>query len=338
MKNKYLHFMGLLASILLIIFILDSKTAFEGATEGVKLCIQSILPALFPFFVISHLLISVLNGSNIRFLRPILRPCKIPIGAESVFLLGCVGGYPVGAQILYTSYQQGYLSKSDAQRMLGFCNNAGPSFIFGVTAMLFQRPVIAWVLWFLQIISAYITAVILPENKSISESQQNKSSVSLTGSLAASIRNIATVCGWIILFRTLIAFMKRWFLWLVPNEIAVFIIGITELSNGCMESYSIPNDCIRFILLANMLCIGGLCVFIQVCSVSCNLGNKQYISGKLIQTGVMIPLSLLCASILFPGNGLFIAGILSCTVSFVVTALWKMIYKNNTGNYETNRI
>ena len=89
---------GIVAAIGISLLILDSKTALAGAQSGVELCIRTVIPSLFPFFLFSILLTTSLMGRRIRILRPLCRLCRIPEGAESILIAGCLGGYPVGAQ------------------------------------------------------------------------------------------------------------------------------------------------------------------------------------------------------------------------------------------------
>ena len=42
------------------------------------------------------------------------------------------GGYPVGARTALSLYQKGMCTKTEAERLLSFCNNSGPAFILGV--------------------------------------------------------------------------------------------------------------------------------------------------------------------------------------------------------------
>ena len=74
---------GLAAAAGMLVFILDSKTALSGANEGVQLCIRTVIPSLFPFFVLSALMTGALMGTSLRGLRPLCRLMKMPVGAES---------------------------------------------------------------------------------------------------------------------------------------------------------------------------------------------------------------------------------------------------------------
>jgi len=73
---------GIAAALGIALLILDSKTALIGAQEGVTMCIQTVIPSLFPFFLFSILLTTSLMGRQIKLLTPICRLCRIPEGAE----------------------------------------------------------------------------------------------------------------------------------------------------------------------------------------------------------------------------------------------------------------
>ena len=47
---------GFAAGAAMLMLILDGRTALTGAAEGIDLCIRTVIPALFPFFVLSPLL------------------------------------------------------------------------------------------------------------------------------------------------------------------------------------------------------------------------------------------------------------------------------------------
>ena len=99
------------------------------------------------------------------------------------------------------------------------------------------------------------------------------------------------ICGWIVLFRVLIAFLDRWVLWLLPQTARVALIGLLELSNGCCELAQVANAPIRFILCSTMLAAGGLCVTAQTISVTPGLSLRYYFLGKVVQILVSLILS-----------------------------------------------
>ena len=83
----------------MLALILDGRTAIDGARQGIELCLRTVIPSLFPFFVLSILLTSSLLGSSLAVLRPLGRLFGMPDGAESLLIPAFLGGYPVAADI-----------------------------------------------------------------------------------------------------------------------------------------------------------------------------------------------------------------------------------------------
>ena len=115
----------------LIIF---PKESIAAAQNGLTLCINVIIPSLFPFFVLSTLIVQLGIARYFgRILEPVMRPLFNVGGAcSTAFVLGFIGGYPVGAKTVIALYENGSCTKAEAERLLSFCNNSGPAFIFGV--------------------------------------------------------------------------------------------------------------------------------------------------------------------------------------------------------------
>lgn len=274
---------GIGAALGMLILILDGKTALEGAQVGIDLCLRTVIPSLFPFFILSIVLTSSFMGARLPLLSPIQKLCGIPEGAESILISGFLGGYPVGAQCISTAFHTGQLSKKDAERMLAFCNNAGPAFLFGMVATMFPNIKFTWALWGIHIASALCVALWMPGKTSQQISICGEPNLSVSKALQSSLRIMASVCGWIVLFRVMISFGERWFLWMIPVELQVLLKGFLELSNGCCELNLIPDLSVRFLICSSALAFGGLCVTMQTVSVTKGLSLRMYFIGKLLQ-------------------------------------------------------
>ena len=113
---------------------------------------------------------------------------------------------------------------------------------------------------------------------------------------------MAQVCGWIMLFRLLIAYLNRWFLWYFKDWVQIAINGIVELTIGCTALHYIENEGLRLILCSAMISIGGLCVAMQTASVINELSLKFYFPGKLLQTGFSVLLASSYQQFLLPNE------------------------------------
>ncbi len=301
MKHKGRLLTAVLAGFGMAVLILDTKTALAAGAEGVKLCIWTLIPSLFPFFLISILLTSALAGFRLPFLAPLGSLLRIPRGSETLVILGLLGGYPSGAQTIAQARRSGGLSKEDAKRMLAFCSNAGSSFLFGVGARLFPQMWICWLLWAIHIISAWTVAVLTPGGSRNTVELQASTHISITAALKASIEVMALVCGWVVLFRVLLGFAERWFIWLLPKQAQLFLVGITEMTNGCTSLLEVECIGLRMTLCSVFLGFGGLCVALQTKSVTAGTDSSLYLPGKITQAAVSF---LLCmpAQLLLPAE------------------------------------
>lgn len=327
--NKLL---GIVAALGILVLILDGKTAIPGAQEGIELCLRTVIPSLFPFFVFSIVLTDSLSGMTSALFRPLRKICRIPAGSEAVILTGFLGGYPVGAQAVAGAYKQGRLSKAEANRMLTFCSNAGPSFLFGMIGSQFPNFMYPWLLWAIHLASAIAVSCVYPPADRAPMKAGKPESVSPAGVMRKAITVMATVCGWVILFRVIISFLNRWVLWILPETAQVLLTGLLELANGCCGLQQIENVGLRFLLCSGMVSFGGICVTMQTISVIGELSAMVYLKGKLLQTLFSLILASVCQYLLpleqrfSVPMGLSALGILSWLLILVVRR------KNNSRN------
>ena len=267
---------------------------------------KSVLPSLFPFFVLSMMMTRSLDHHCTFVPSSVEKLLKIPASASSVLISAVLGGYPVGAKCIGELYLSSQISRRDAERLLGFCSNAGPAFLFGMISGFFPERKIIWLLWLIQIFSAVMTAIAIPAEITKTDNLQVNRHAPQNAVISSSAKSICLVCCWVILFRIIVSFCKKWFLWIFPVWIQVLFTGILELTNGCCELLLIQNLRLRFIVCACMLAFGGICVVFQTAAVTEGLSPKAYMKGKLIQTSFSLLLSyfittdhwILCASLI----------------------------------------
>ena len=281
----------------IIVLIVDSQTACNGALEGIRLCLQTVIPSLFPLMVLSGLIVSFLGSTTICCFPFLSRFCGIPKGSEIILLTGLVGGYPIGAQCVCKAYTDGKLTYADARRMMGFCSNAGPAFIIGMAGSLFTQNWVMIIVWAIQIVSALTVANVFRGKNQKNYATQWGSSFPF--SIRNCVASIGIICGWIVLFRVLLSYLDIWFLAALPGYVAAMIKGFIELSCGCIQLHAISSEFIRFIICNCMLSFGGVCVWMQTKAVVGNCGMGMYLPGKLLQTLISGLLSVLVGLIIF---------------------------------------
>ncbi len=268
----------------MLLLILDTKTALSGAAEGISLCLQTVIPSLFPFFILSSMVTAGLSGLQLRFLAPLGRLMRMPAGCEALWLVGLIGGYPVGARSIAEENRNDHLSNENSCRMLAFCSNAGPAFIFGIGDRLFSNPLTCWLVWAIHIVSSVLVAVLTPGGDNQPPDYGENASLSIADAIHCAIKTMALVCGWVLIFRVTIAFCQRWFLWALPNWASILILGMLELTNGSCALYAIEEESLRFVFFILFLGFGGICVAMQTFSICKGLGTGMYLPGKLTQS------------------------------------------------------
>lgn len=306
----------------------------NGAREGVTLCLRVVIPALFPFFVISTYLNGQLSGLNFRALRPIETLCGMPENSGPILLLGLLGGYPIGAQSIAQWRENKTLVTRDAERLLGFCNNPGPAFIFGMLSAFFPSQRYLWMLWLIQILSALLTGMVLPGRNKTTCKQSAAVRMTLPQALERSVRSILLVCGWVVLFRIILSFFAS-----SAKNMQIFLCGITELTNGCMQLNNISSLEIRFVTASAFLSFGGLCVHMQTLSAAKGLRLRHYFIGKVIQTIISVVLSVIIINLILSEKSPLYANEIWILLLFLISISIGMIFfRKNSSNSKANVI
>ena len=122
------------SSVIIVLFILllyFPQEVFAGASDGLLLWFQVIIPTLLPFIIISNLMI---NTSAIHILSKLLEPLLSRLFGVSDYgtfaiLTGFLCGYPMGSKVTADMIREGYISIEEGQYLLSFCNNTSPMFI-----------------------------------------------------------------------------------------------------------------------------------------------------------------------------------------------------------------
>lgn len=336
MKNRRQITTGTMAAIAFLLLILDGQTAFQGALEGMELCIRTVIPSLFPFFILSMLLASSLTGKNLNLLRPLGKLLRIPSGSEGIFLIGLLGGYPTGAQSIAIAHKNGQLSTRDAQRMMGFCSNAGPAFIFGMIGPMFSSQLIPWILWIIHIASALLTGILLPGRSADSAAISPSQEIRIQTALERSIHTMANVCGWIVLFRVVLSFLNRWLFFLLPSTVQILLAGVLELSNGCVLLKDIQDEGLRLLICSGFLGFGGLCVLMQTDLVAETTGIGMYLPGKISQTVISLILSFI---VINTGSAKYLSSFPWVILVSISILLFLFIFRRiNSGNSILNDV
>ena len=314
MRRKIYELCGLLAVIACAAALVGfPKEAVQAASDGLQLCLNVIVPSLFPFFVISNLAVELGLAARIgRGIEPAMRRLFNVSGAcASAFVLGFVGGYPVGARTAISLYERGECSRREAERLLSFCNNSGPAFILGVVgAGVFADNRVGLLLYLVHGLASVIVGLCFRGWKSGSDvrrapkpkEQASRAGFAeaFTSSVKSAFASSLNICGFVIFFTVIIKMMFiSGILPLLSEAISVvlapigmdeemstrLITGIIELSSGVWSlSDAAGSLSTGAAMAAFMLGWAGISVHCQTLSFLCDSGlsGRTYIIGKLM--------------------------------------------------------
>ena len=286
---------------LLLWLLRNAQDVRAAAARALSLCAGTVIPSLFPFLVVSSLLISLGFGEWLAphfsgLMTPLFR---LPGQASGPLLLGLIGGYPIGAQSVAELYQQGLLTKGEAERLLTFCNNSNPVFLISVLGVGVFGSVRAGVwLWLIHLLSALLAGLFFRGRKVPARRDSPRPvscrAVSLSAAVVSSVRSAAngmlSVCAFVTLFYVLISPLAE-----LGGLLSATLVGAVELfSLTPLLTPDVPG----FVLAAACAGWGGLSVLCQTAAVldSTGLRLAPCVWGKSLQALLSAALALALSS------------------------------------------
>ncbi|NLL18940.1 MAG: sporulation integral membrane protein YlbJ [Clostridia bacterium] len=154
LSSKHKQYFGILLRlvipiILAVIMVIYPENIFPAAKRGIDTWWQVVFPGLFPFFIISELMIrfGIVHFLSV-FLEPVMRPLfNVPGSGALVLAAGYTSGAPIGGILTSNLEQQNLIDKEEAGRLVAFTNNASPLFMLSSIAIGFLGlPQVGWLL------------------------------------------------------------------------------------------------------------------------------------------------------------------------------------------------
>lgn len=288
------------------------ELAAGGVKDGLALSARVILPSLFPFLVCSNLF--VLLGLGDRAARMLAAPASrllhLPPQAAAAFLLGLVGGYPAGAQLAGALYETKRLRQDEAERALAVCNQAGPSFIFGVLGgAVFHSLSAGFFLYGVQILSAVLVCRLTGKagRADAVPSLQSQLPESFAAAFSAAVQRAGMsalhICMYVTVFSVLSAYMLALTGNALPASLRPALLGLLELSGGCaaLQACSLPLS-VKLAFASFFLAFGGCSILAQshAAAQDAGLQGTRLLPFKLLQALIACALSLAFAALVHP--------------------------------------
>lgn len=269
--------------IFVILIVLLPSVSAKGAAEGILICGQVIIPSLFPFTVCILMIIKsgILNKFN--FLTPITNKIFHINGYQfCLFILSFLGGFPIGAKLLNEGIKTKSITPKNAGIMLNYCINGGPAFIISaIGSGIIGSQKVGVILLASQIISSLIIAVFcgffIKENNEKPSPLNTPKSITenFVSSVADASSSILSVCGYIILFSTIGAFITYLQQFLPYLK---YVSVILEVTNAAIKIKNV-------FLIAFSLGFASLCIWFQVFAIGKNIkiNLKTFVFFRILQ-------------------------------------------------------
>lgn len=252
--------------------------------KGLLLWFYKMLPTLFPFMVITGILVRL----NLTSYFPSL--------SIYVILMGFLCGFPLGAYTAVTMYRENQISNEEAQYLISFTNNLGPAFFLSYVLPTFHLTSILPFLigmYGIPLFYGFILRYTKYKNCMFSKQTQKGTGslpVAIDSSITDSITAITKLGGYMILLETLYivpelftGLLNRWFPFLNSflNFLQAFLCCSLEITGGIsyMQSFSpVWTLC--------LLPLGGFSCLLQAGSIlsQAKLPIFPYLRHKIIQT------------------------------------------------------
>ncbi len=298
-KSKLSNLVIFLLTFVLMLILLNPKLCISSAHHGVQLFYNSVFPSLFPFTVITGLILSF-NGINVYssiFGKALCKPLNLPPTASFPLIISLICGFPLGAKYTGIMSKEGHLNYDNATTTLIVASNASPLFVIGVVgAVLLNNIKLGYILFFINIISCYITGYIFSSKRDYSFINLNnveKTRINVGNAIKQSIEGALNtsllVCAYITFFSVIIGYMNHYIANIFPafnSLMGKMLFGIIEITNGVtMISETDASLLVKLILISFLISFSGLSIFSQVYSFIYNkkLSFKKYFWAKILQ-------------------------------------------------------
>ena len=289
----------IICSLFLILFIINRELVFNTVGFSLDIWITSVLPALFPFFVISDILISY---DVIRYIPKVIKNLfkklfNVSDNGLVVIILSMLSGFPSNARNIKNMYNSNKISKKEGEHLLYFTHFSNPMFILGtLVSIFFKKKELGLIIFISHYLPNIIIGILLRKlntNKldtNYNNDINNNFGLVLTKSIRKSLDSVFNILGTLTVFLIISS--------LLNNGISLLIKSILELTSGLKElsNFNLSNS---YLVIASscILSFGGLSVHMQVINElsDTDISYSNFFIGRIIQVILSLVVSyILC--------------------------------------------
>lgn len=298
----------LIAIFLIIEILLFPQEAMSHAATGLTLWLENMIPALFPFMVISGLIVRLnLVPLIVKIIHPVLNAIfRTNIYCEYAMVMGFLCGYPMGAVIIKDLLEDNKINTKEANYLLSFCNNVGPVFYCSLVLPVFESKYHIMLLlgmygipllygFFLRYTFYRKTFIRVKKTSPAVTAEKHTFSQAFTAALNQAVSS-SLLLGACMIFFNMLMFLPMHYLNdnLLLSSIISWLLEVNGALFHTRELYKMGLH-ITSLLLIPFLTIGGLSCFCQTAAIlsdhKCSL--LKYNLHKIVQWFLWLVLTLL---------------------------------------------
>lgn len=268
--------------------IIFSKEIIDGVSECVFRIVNVVFPSLFGYMVMCEILVkSGLVCIFSKLLKPVSKYIfRLPEKLFTVYILSCIGGYPIGVKMLSTLVSDNVISKETAYRLSPFFYCVSPSFAVGIVGIgVFSNVKIGLIVY----ISCFLTNTILlllysQTQKFKSEKTNEKIKIDmeiLVDSVVSSGKSMLKISFMIVFFRYFLVLLDclKFFDIISINNVPIYLKSVLEIT--CINALNADLNCLP--IVTGLVSCGGLCILSQLfCIVDNEFSIKRLILSRLL--------------------------------------------------------
>ncbi len=256
-----------------------SEESSDAVLRAMNSCAFTIIPSLFPYMVLSHLIVST-GGAEILtrlFGRFFARVFKVSEYAVTPLILGFLCGFPVGAKNSVELYKSGAVSRSECEHLIAVSNNTGPAFIIEVVGRCyFGSRFTGLIFYLIQLISVVIVGIIygrIHKNGTTNVMiKPCRARIGFSSQLASAVSSAAhasvTVSGFIVFFSLICSYTTMIGDAIHADNTLKAAVGALLEFSSATKSASLLAGAPAFALAAFAINFSGLSVFAQTAAIS----------------------------------------------------------------------
>jgi len=236
---------------------------------------------------------------------------NLPGAAGFALITGLISGYPMGAKTVADIWHDGEISTKEAQRLLAFCNNAGPLFIVGVVGIgILGNASAGYMLWIGHVVAALIIGFLTRGNvRAYGDRTHNQrkheirgiirsDSINIGKTLGDAVKNameaLVVVGGLIIFFSVVVRAVTIIVVGSLPffanTPFIGIIAGLIEVTGGVKLLGDLPSALspARMAAIGGLIAFGGFSVHAQALHFTAGTGIKAgtYVLSKALHGAV----------------------------------------------------